>query len=86
MKNSGKILLGFISIFAIGAALGTLLAPDKGERTRRKIVRRSKGLFSSVSDSLADGKDSLEEIRDVLKDNLEKVSHKIQRFPSKINS
>ncbi|TKB97649.1 YtxH domain-containing protein [Pedobacter cryophilus] len=86
MKNSGKILLGFIILFAAGAALGTLFAPDKGKRTRRKIVKKGKGLFNSFSNSLADGKENLEEIRDVLKDNLEQVSNKIQRFPNKINS
>ena len=79
-------MLGFITLFAVGAAIGTLLAPDKGEKTRRKIIRKSKGLFGSVKNSLADGKENLEEIRDVLKDNLERVSSKIQRIPTKVNS
>jgi gas vesicle protein len=80
MKKTGKILLSLASLFIAGAAIGALYAPDKGARTRRKIVRKSKGVLNSVNNALEDGKDNLEEIRDVLKDNLDRVSHKIQQY------
>ena len=80
MKNTAKTILSLTSLFVAGAAIGVLFAPDKGERTRRKIVRTGKGAFNSINNTLAEGRDNLEEIRDVLMDNLDRVSHKIQKF------
>ena len=38
MKNSGGILAALLGGAVVGAALGILLAPDKGSETRAKIV------------------------------------------------
>jgi len=80
MKNTGKTLLSLASLFIAGAAMGVLFAPDKGERTRRKIVRKGKGAFNTLNNTIDEGRDNLEEIRDILMDNLDRVSHKIQKF------
>ena len=80
MKNTEKILLGLASTFAVGAVIGLLFAPEKGDRTRRKILRTGKDLFKKANHALEDGKESLEEIRDVLQDNLDKVTYKIQKI------
>jgi len=37
MKDLSKVLLSFIVGAAAGAATGLLLAPDKGENTRKKV-------------------------------------------------
>jgi len=46
--NSGKIVLGALAGLAAGAVLGILFAPDKGSKTRAKIL--SKG--GEYADSL----------------------------------
>ena len=38
--NAGKVFLGVLVGVAVGATLGILFAPDKGSKTRKKIVRR----------------------------------------------
>lgn len=38
MKNTGGVLAALLGGAIVGAALGLLLAPDKGEETRAKIV------------------------------------------------
>ncbi|MFV0390523.1 MAG: YtxH domain-containing protein [Paludibacteraceae bacterium] len=38
MKNTGGVLAALLGGAVVGAALGLLLAPEKGEDTRSKIV------------------------------------------------
>jgi gas vesicle protein len=82
MNKASKILLVLGASVAVGAALGVLYAPDEGSETRKKIVKRSKKLVGVVSDSIDDGKESLEEIKDVLQKQLTKVTRKIEEFKS----
>lgn len=51
MKTS-RALLGVVAGLAAGAALGILFAPDKGERTQRKIRRRAEDLMDEMEDGL----------------------------------
>lgn len=37
MESTGKIIAAFLAGAAAGASLGLLLAPDKGEDTRKKV-------------------------------------------------
>ena len=47
-----KMMLGIFGGLAIGTLIGVLLAPDKGERTRRKIRRKSEDLADAVNDKI----------------------------------
>ena len=53
--NSGKIVLGALAGLAAGAVLGILFAPDKGSKTRAKIM--SKG--GECADALKEKYDDL---------------------------
>ncbi|NDP28266.1 MAG: YtxH domain-containing protein [Flavobacterium sp.] len=46
--NSSKVLLGILGGVAAGALMGILFAPDKGSKTRKKIVDQSKGLADDM--------------------------------------
>ncbi|RYY68649.1 MAG: YtxH domain-containing protein [Chitinophagaceae bacterium] len=43
MKN-GKFLAGIIAGLGTGALLGVLFAPDKGSKTRKKLLKKGKDL------------------------------------------
>lgn len=78
MKRSETVLLGIAGIFAAGVVVGALFAPNKGERTRRYIARKGRRFFHSANDAWADGKDKLEEIRDRLKDELQRINEEVE--------
>lgn len=40
--NTGKVVLGVIGGVAAGALIGVLFAPDKGSKTRKKILDSGK--------------------------------------------
>jgi gas vesicle protein len=80
MKRSTKILLGLSAIFAAGAVTGILFAPDKGERTRGRISRKSRWLYNTANDTYEESRDQLNEIRDNLKYQMDKMNEKIDRM------
>jgi gas vesicle protein len=58
MKNSLCILAAFLGGAVIGGALGVLFAPEKGDKTRKKIVdaleKRGIKLTKNEMDDLVD--------------------------------
>ena len=65
--KSGKVALGVLAGLAIGSILGILFAPDKGKRTRGKIMDSGEDLVDSMKDKfdklLSKGKHKYEEIK-----------------------
>jgi gas vesicle protein len=53
--NSSKVLLGILGGVAAGALLGVLFAPEKGSKTRKKIMNKA----NDGADALKDKFDSL---------------------------
>lgn len=64
--NSSKVLLGILGGVAAGALVGILFAPDKGTKTRKKIIGKAK-----------DGKDYLKDKSNSL---LESASQKYENI------
>ncbi|MBD0723624.1 hypothetical protein B6A10_00355 [Flavobacterium sp. L1I52] len=60
-SSTGKTLIALASGAAIGAVLGILFAPDKGEKTRQKIKDGYKDLEKDMKSKLANAKVDLEE-------------------------
>ncbi len=52
--NSSKIALGVLGGIAAGAIAGLLLAPDKGSKTRKKIVDKSKDFADEMKGKFED--------------------------------
>ncbi len=65
--KSGKVLLGVLAGAAVGALVGVLFAPDKGSKTRKKILSKSedytdelKVKFEELVESIAKKYEALE--------------------------
>lgn len=87
MKTSNTIL-GLLAGVAVGATLGILFAPDKGEKTRKKITEKSKQAkdklkegFNDFLDTVSDkyssikenGEEFLNKEKEAIKDNMKKT-------------
>lgn len=75
MANNGKIIIALASGAALGAALGILFAPDKGDKTRKKIKDGYKNLEKDVKSKLVNAKVDLEDTYGQLVSNM---SHKTE--------
>ena len=57
--TTGKIVTTILASAAVGAALGILFAPDKGARTRKKIMRQGDDFKDMVQDKVNDFVDDI---------------------------
>jgi|JI10StandDraft_1071094.scaffolds.fasta_scaffold877772_2 gas vesicle protein len=51
--NNGKIIVAALTSLAVGGILGVLLAPDKGSRTRRKVMDKTEDWMEDVKDKVS---------------------------------
>lgn len=49
MNNTSKVLIALAAGTAVGAALGILFAPAKGEDTRENIIKKGKELADDLT-------------------------------------
>lgn len=73
MNKSTKTLLGILAAGAVGVAIGMLLAPDKGENTRKKVKDKLGDLGDKLDDVVDDIKEAGEEVIDNLKEKMAMV-------------
>lgn len=79
MKSSSSFLIGLLSGAAIGAALGILYAPDKGEVTRKKIAKKAEDLKDDLYDKMEDMKDYFNESLGHVKEKVEDIKDKMHK-------
>ncbi|HEY8934407.1 MAG TPA: YtxH domain-containing protein [Cyclobacteriaceae bacterium] len=64
MNTTAKIIIGVTAAAAAGAALGMLLAPEKGSDLRRKIKNNTKDFMNDFANLLARGKELVTDFQD----------------------
>jgi gas vesicle protein len=74
--NSGKVLLGVLAGVAVGALAGILLAPAKGSRTRRRILKKGEKFADGIKDKFNEYADDLSEKLEMAKDEVSAIAHK----------
>lgn len=61
MKNATKVMIALGAGVVVGAALGVLFAPDKGEATRKKIAEAPDKLRKKLADALRNGREKMDQ-------------------------
>ena len=59
MTTTTKVILGLIGAAAVGAAVGMLLAPEKGSDLRKNIADRAGKLGNKLNDTLRQSRDGV---------------------------
>jgi gas vesicle protein len=76
-NNTGKIvgalLLGATVGGVVGAALGILFAPDKGDKTRKKLLAKGNDLTGAIKDKFTDLVDEVKNEASAVKGKLNEV-------------
>ena len=62
-------------MFLTGVAAGVLFAPHRGEKTRRKIVKRVKRFSGNIIDKTTKVSDKLKHRYETAKENLSETFH-----------
>ncbi len=58
-KDSGSIMLALLTGAAIGAGVGILYAPDKGDKTRGKISKQARKTRDEIASRISHATDEL---------------------------
>lgn len=74
--KSVKVFLGLLAGFATGTLAGILFAPEKGSKTRKKILRKSEDYTDAVKEKF---NESFEEITE----KFEKVKKDVSDYADK---
>ena len=82
-SNTGKVIGALLLGAAVGGALGILFAPDKGIRTRKKIMDKSEDLTDSMqekfNDFMEEMKKEIETVKDKANDFMKDGSAKTEK-------
>jgi gas vesicle protein len=59
--STGKVVLGTLAGLAIGAIAGILFAPEKGSKTRKRIMHKGEDYVDKLNSKFDEFVDSLKE-------------------------
>lgn len=59
MTTKTKVILGILGAAAAGAAIGMLLAPEKGSDLRKKIKKSAQDWANHIADLVASGQEEI---------------------------
>jgi len=87
--KKGNVVLGLLAGLAAGAVLGILFAPEKGSRTRRRIMEKGEdvadelkdkfdGLLENINEQFETVKVKAESLMKCEKSKLDQLDHKVK--------
>jgi gas vesicle protein len=62
MNNTSKVILGLAAAATVGAAIGMLLAPEKGKDLQKRLKDGASQLLKEINELVATGNDIVKQI------------------------
>jgi gas vesicle protein len=84
MNTNSKVLLGILGAAAAGVVIGMLVAPDKGNETRKKLKKTASDWADSLSHMWERGKHAAEDGAQEAKDKARYAKSAAEEKVSKI--
>lgn len=84
MKSNGKTVLALLIGAAAGAALGVLLAPDKGSETRKKLTDSANRLADLVKEKTDAGIQSATDLKNKVYDKAQEFTGQARNEADKV--
>ena len=88
--KSGKVLLGVLAGLAAGAVLGILFAPDKGKKTRSKLIGGAKDLADDLTKKIKNEANALRnkaaELEGFAEDKLNDIKNNVKQKADTLKS
>src|SRR6478736_6088999 len=78
IMKATNVLLGILGAAAAGVVVGLLIAPDKGNETRRKIGEKSGDWRNQMNDLIKSGKDYVNDITKNVKKEAEGLQSDVE--------
>jgi gas vesicle protein len=78
MKSSTKLILGIIGAAAVGAAVGMLLAPEKGSEMRNKVKSKAGEFADSIAELFSEAKEEISGITGKVKSKANEMAHSMK--------
>jgi gas vesicle protein len=79
MKTSTKFIIGLSIAAAAGAAIGMLLAPEKGKDLQKKLKDEAEDLLSQFTSILQTGKDAVSQVKDSAEEEIDHIGSSIKK-------
>jgi gas vesicle protein len=79
MKTSTKFIIGLTIAAAAGAAIGMLLAPEKGKDLQKKLKEEAEDLLSQFTSILQTGKDAVSHVKDSAEEEIDRLGTSIKK-------
>jgi gas vesicle protein len=79
MKGTTKVALGIVGALAAGLAIGLLVAPEKGSKTRKRIRKTAEGWGDQFGNIISRGEDLASELKESLQNFKETAAQKIKK-------
>lgn len=79
MKTSTKFIIGLTIAAAAGAAIGMLLAPEKGKDLQKKLKDEAEDLLSQFTSILQTGKDAVSQVKDTAEGEIDRIGSNIKK-------
>lgn len=78
----GTLIFGI----ATGVAIGVLMAPDKGSKTRKKLANSKHDLEEGLKDKLKMQTEKFDDLAEVLESGIEDFKYKVDKLSEKLQN